>query len=235
VQTQFDPGVLPNPFKPIVAGGDGVARRQSIQQQRMRRAAILAATRRLLAEGPEQFTLKRVSEECEVTVQTIRNSFGRREECLASALNEHTTAIWQALGSVSSGPRVFLDLAQMYYHCARATPGFLRGMVMAAIANNPPLAALQRHGALIKIEYLCDMARHELLRPGVDIEALAAQITRLNTFMMYEWAIHGDAEELRQQMVTGNRLLLLGAMRARAADEWEHGIPVRARLSAPRR
>jgi len=230
VRTQFDPAVFPDPFKPIMAAGDGPLQRQSLIRQRTRRAAILAATRRLLAEGPEQFTLKRVSEECEVTVQTIRNSFGRREECLASALNEHTTAIWQALGSVSSGPRVFLDLAQMYYHCARATPGFLRGMVMAAISNNPPLAALQRHGALIKIDYLQDMAHHELLRSGVDAEALAAQITRLNTFMMYEWAINGDAEELRHQMVTGNRLLLLGAMRSQAAAELEDWMPAPAQL-----
>jgi AcrR family transcriptional regulator len=228
VRTQFDPAVFPNPFKPIMAAGEDSMQRPSLKNQRTRRAAILAATRRLLAEGPEQFTLRRVSEECEVTVQTIRNSFGRREECLASALNEHTTAIWQALGSVSSGPMVFLDLAQMYYHCARATPGFLRGMVTAAMSNNPPLAALQRHGVLIKIDYLRDMARHELLRPGVDTEALAAQITRLNTIMMFEWAIHGDAEELRNQMVTGNRLLLLGAVRSRSAGELEDWKPGRA-------
>jgi len=196
-----------------MASGEASATHPSLDRQRARRAAILAATRRLLAEGGHQFTLKRVSEECEVTVQTIRNSFGRREECLASALNEHTTAVWQALGSVSTGPRVFLDLAQMYYHCACVTPGFLRGMLTSAISNDAPLAALQRHGALLKINYLRDMARQGVLRSGVDVEALAAQITRLNTFTMFEWPINGDAEELKAQIVSGNKLLLLGAMR----------------------
>jgi AcrR family transcriptional regulator len=209
-----------------VAGDEDLVRHPSLKRLRSRRAAILAATRRLLAEGPDQFTLKRVSEECEVTVQTIRNSFGRREECLASALNEHTTAIWQALGSVSSGAQVFLDLAQMYYHCARATPGFLRGMLTSAISNEAPLAALQRHGALLKVEYLRDMARREQLRAGIDAEALASQITRLNTMMMYEWTIHGDAEELKVQMVNGNRLLLLGAMRSDAAAQLDQWTPV---------
>ena len=223
MQRQIHPAVFPNPFEPLVAGGEDPAHQPSLRRLRSRRAVILAATRRLLAEGPDQFTLKRVSEECEVTVQTIRNSFGRREECLASALNEHTTAIWQALGSVSSGAQVFLDLAQMYYHCACATPGFLRGMLTTAIANDAPLAALQRHGALLKVEYLRDMARHEQLRPGVDAEALAAQITRLNTFMMFEWTLHGDAEELKEQMVNGNKLLLLGAMRGAVAAQWEQG------------
>jgi AcrR family transcriptional regulator len=213
--------MFPNPFVPFVAGGEDPPQHPSRKRLKLRRAAILAATRRLLAEGPDQFTLKRVSEECEVTVQTIRNSFGRREECLASALNEHTTAVWQALGCHSSGPRVFLDLAQMYYHCACATPGFLRGMLMAAISNDAPLAALQRHGAMLKVGHLRDMARDEQLRPGVDVEALAAQITRLNTFMMHEWTIHGDAEELKTQMQNGNKLLLLGAMRSQAAAQFE--------------
>lgn len=217
MQSRFHAAVFPNPFEPLAVGGADAPCHPSLGRLRSRRAAILAATRRLLAEGPEQFTLKRVAEECEVTVQTIRNSFGRREECLASALNEHTTAVWQALGSFSSGPRLFLDLAQMYYHCARATPGFLRGMLMSAISNDAPLAALQRHGALLKAGYLRDMARREQLRPGVDADALAAQITRLNTFMMYEWTMHGDAEELKSQMLNGNKMLLLGAMRSHAA------------------
>jgi AcrR family transcriptional regulator len=223
VQSRFSPAVFPNPFAPLVAGAAASAHHASLKRLKLRRAAILAATRRLVSQGPEQFTLKRVAEECEVTVQTIRNSFGRREECLASALNEHTTAIWQALGCHSSGPWVFLDLAQMYYHCACATPGFLRGMLTAAISNAAPLAALQRHGAQLKVDYLRAMAQAKLLRPGVDAEALAAQITRLNTFMMFEWTLHGDAEELKTQMLNGNRLLLLGAMRASAAAhmlEW---------------
>lgn len=222
MRTSFDPAVVPDPFKPILREmGKSAPHLPSLHRQRARRAAILATTRRLLAQGPDQFTLKRVSEECEVTVQTIRNSFGRREELLVAALNEHTSAVWQALAAVSAGPHLFLDLAGMYYHCARLTPGFLRGMVTAAISNTRPLAVLQRHGAMIKVDHLRDMARRDLLRPGVDAEALAAQITRLNTFMMYEWSMTGDAEELRHQMTTGNMLLLQGAVQARVAGEIE--------------
>jgi AcrR family transcriptional regulator len=207
------------------AEGRGTPHFRSLRRQRDRRAAILATTRRLLAQDQEHFTLRRISEECEITVQTIRNAFGRREDLLVSALNEHTTAIWQALASVSSGSMLFLDLAQMYHHCASVTPTFLRGMVTAAISGNLPLAVLQRHGSLIKVEYLREMARREMLRPGVNIEALAAQITRLNTFMMYEWVIGGDAEELRHQMISGNKLLLMGAMQSARAAEIEAWMP----------
>lgn len=224
MQTRFNPAMVPNPFEPILsAAGKGPNHRLSLHRQRLSRASMLATTRRLLADGQEHFTLRRVSEECGVTVQTIRNSFGRREDLLVSALNEHTSAVWQALGSFSSGPTLFLDLAQMYFHCACATPGFLRGMVTSAIASNQPLSVLQRHGATIKVEHLRKMARQDMLRPGTDVEALAEQVTRLNTFMMYEWTMHGDARELRRQMIAGNKLLLAGAMQPHAAaalDAW---------------
>lgn len=224
MQSSFNPALVPNPFEPVLPlPGKGPAQHRSLQRQKLRRASMLATTRRLLAQGNEHFTLRRVSEECGVTVQTIRNAFGRREDLLVSALNEHTSAVWDALGSFASGPALFLDLAHMYYHCARNTPDFLRAMVTTAIASNQPLAVLQRHGVAIKIEHLRQMARHGMVRTGTDVEALAAQITRLNTFMMYEWAMDGDAEELRRQMIAGNRLLLAGVLELQAAaalDEW---------------
>lgn len=226
MQSRFDPALVPDPYAPILPRAGKVApHHRSLHRQKLRRAAMLATTRRLLAEGHEHFTLRRVSEECGVTVQTIRNSFGRREDLLVCALNEHTSAIWAALGSFSSGPSLFLDLAQMYYHCARATPEFLRAMVTTALASNQPLAVLQRHGVAIKVEHLREMARQGLVRPGVDVEALAAQITRLNTFMMYEWAMACDAEELRRQMIAGNKLLLAGAMQPHAIAALEAWAP----------
>jgi AcrR family transcriptional regulator len=226
----FDPALVPDPFAPMLPmAGPYPAQQRSHHRQALRRALMLATTRRLLAQGHEHFTLRRVSEACGVTVQTIRNSFGRREDLLVSALNEHTSAIWRALGSFSEGPTLFLDLAQMYYHCAHATPDFLRAMVTTAIASNQPLATLQRHGITIKVEHLRAMARQGLLLPGVDVEALAAQITRLNTFMMYEWTMDGDAAELRRQMIEGNRLLLAGALQPAAAEALDRWVPFHGR------
>lgn len=224
LQSRFNPALVPDPFEPILPShAREAAQHRSLHRQNLRRASMLASTRRLLAQGHEHFTLRRVSEECGVTVQTVRNSFGRREDLLVSAINEHTSAVWDALGSFASGPALFLDLAQMYYHCACRTPAFLRAMVTTAVAGNQPLALLQRHGVAIKIAHLREMARQGMLRPGTDAETLAAQITRLNTFMMYEWAMAGDAEELRRQMIAGNRLLLAGALEPHAAAtlrEW---------------
>lgn len=221
MQATFDPGIVPDPYLPMASAEAAADPRGSFQRQRVRRAAILATTRRVLADGAETFTLRRVADASGVTVQTLRNSFGRREELMVSAINEHTSAVWAALGGFSAGPVLFLDLAEMYFHCAGRRPDFLRAMVTTAVGNALPLAVLQRHGSSIKIGYLRRMAREGSIRPGADLDALAAQITRLNTFMMYEWAAGGDAGELRRQMVAGNRLLLMGAVSAGAARQLE--------------
>lgn len=219
MQVQFDPRIVPDPYAPLAAGPADA--RGSFERQRARRAAILATTRRVLAQGPDSFTLRRVADESGVTVQTLRNAFGRREELMVTAINEHTSAVWSALGGFSQGATLFLDLAEMYFHCAAATPQFLRAMVTSAVGSAQPLAVLQRHGSAIKLGHLRRLVREGSVRPGADIEALGAQITRLNTFMMYEWAAGGEARELREQMVAGNRLLLMGAVSAAAAQQLE--------------
>lgn len=213
-----------DPFAALNASDDPGAR-PLLRRQRERRANALAVARRLLAEAPEQFTLRRVAEECGVTAQTLRNGFGRREDLLVAAFNDHTSAVWRTLSAASSGPFLFLDLALVYHRCAVRTPQFLRAMVMSAMANMRPLAKVQRHGSSIKSVHLRRLAKNDMLRPGVDAEALGAHVTRLNTFMMYEWAQGGSADDLRSEMIDGNRLLLMGALTAEAADPVEAWRP----------
>ncbi len=212
-----------DPFAMLLANEDGSG--HLLRRQRERRAMALAVARRLLAEAPDQFTLRRVAEECGVTAQTLRNSFGRREDLLVAAFNDHTSAVWRTLGRTSRGAFLFLDLALVYHACAVQTPHFLRAMVQSAMANVRPLAMAQRHGASIKSAHLRQLARSDHLRPGVDAEALGAHITRLNTFMMYEWAQGGDPADLRREMIDGNRLLLIGALTPRLAAEVESWQP----------
>ncbi|MBU6267501.1 MAG: hypothetical protein KGN34_08170, partial [Sphingomonadales bacterium] len=85
-----------DPFAPLLAPGDSRQRRQHA-----RRAEALAATRRLLAEAPGQFTLGRVADACGVSAQTLRNGFGRREDLMVAAFNDHTSAIWRTLDRMS--------------------------------------------------------------------------------------------------------------------------------------
>jgi len=216
-----------DPFAALVAS-DGPGSGRLVRRQRSRRAFVLATARRMLAEDPEPFTLRGVADACDVSVQTLRNMFGKREDLLIAAFNDHTSAVWRMLSAQSNGPFVFLDLALAYHRCAVETPQFLRAMVTSAMASTRPLALAQRHGSTIKSAHLRALSRSALLRGCVDAEALATHITRLNTIMMYEWAHGGDPADLRREMIDGNRLLLMGALTAPAAAEVEAWEPALA-------
>jgi len=224
VPDRADAALTVDPFAAQLAGDDDGAG-LLLRRQRERRAAALAVARRLLADAPDQFTLRRVAEECGVTVQTLRNGFGRREDLLVAAFNDHTSAVWRRLDAVSSGPLLFLDLALVYHRCAVRTPQFLRAMVTHAMASTRSLAKAQRHGSSLKSAHLRALVKSDNLRSGVDAEALSLHITRLNTFMMYEWAQGGDPDCLRSDMIDGNRLLLMGALKPVAAGEVEAWKP----------
>ena len=216
-------GAVPDPFAVLGAGGARLRGGLALARQRERRDVILATTRRVLAETPDRFTLRRVAESAGVSTETVRNAFGRREDLLVAAFNDHTSAVWRGLAQRSRGPTMFLDLARIYHGCALAHPLFLRSMVCAAMAEARPLATAQRHGSAIKLAHLREMERGAMLRPGVDVAALAGQVTRLNTAIMYDWA-RGllDDDALLTQMVEGTRMLLLGALAP------QHGAEVEA-------
>jgi len=221
----LDASLFPDPFAPLtpVELPPDAPQCSSLHRQRLRRAEILAATRRQLAEsGAERLTLKRIADECDVAVQTLRNSFGRREDLIVSAVNEHTSSIWQKLGIVSPGPAAFIDFSQMIYECATRAPSFLRGTLAIAFSNNPALRVLQDHAAGNKTRLLRKMASQGMLRPEIDIDLLAAQITKLDTMLMYDWAQNGKADELIRQLVAGHKVLLLGTLRDSAAAHLEH-------------
>lgn len=219
----LEPALIPHPFEPILpdAPGGGVPQHRSILRQRARRAEILAATRRLLAEsGHERLTLRRVAEECQVTVQTLRNSFGRREELVAQAVNQHTTTIWARLAQPYAGPQVFIAFPDVIRQVAVQAPDFLRGALTAAFTTGPSLQVLESHASSNKARLLRAMAKADLIRPGIDVDLLADQITKLDVMLMYEWAQTGDDRALWEKMLSGHHVLLLGALRPAAAVQF---------------
>lgn len=201
---------FPDPFAPILPDSAGMA--GVLSRQRQRRAEILAKTRRLIAtERFEQVTLRRVAEECGVAVQTIRNSFGRRDELIVAAVNEHTTAIWQDLDCRLPARRALIEFSGVIHHCAIHAPGFLRGTLALAFSHNASLLALQRHAAAYKLRLLKRMAAEEPLRPGVRLDMLTDQLTGLDTILMYQWAQGGDNAALFCHIAASHELLLHGA------------------------
>src|SRR5207237_436911 len=155
----------PNPFAPVLsvpAVSDRLIRQPSVYRLLTRRADILAVTRRSIADyGHERFTVRSVSEECAITVQTIYNSFGSRQQLLVRALNEHTCLMENTAASLTSGGNLFLALANLYYRCALETPAFLREIVTAAFATMDRLATMQRNSIQNKVRILQSLPKDD--------------------------------------------------------------------------
>jgi AcrR family transcriptional regulator len=207
----------PNPFEPVLAMSslpDRSPSQPSVVRLLTKRAEMLAATRRsIAAAGYDRFTVRSVSEECAVTTQTVYNSFGCRQELLVKALNEHTIMMEDAASRISPGPGAFLTLADLYYHCAIERPDFLREIVMASFSTKERLATMQRHSIQNKIRMLKSLPKTDFLCASIDVGVLATQITRVNSFAVYDWAQNGDVNELHTQLTEGNKLLLKGVLR----------------------
>ena len=222
---------LPDPYAPFmrVRSAPAAANEAGVGSALYRRRAeILAATRRTLAEeGHQRFTLRSVSEACSVTAQTIHNSFGSKVELLRAALNQHTQQIDGFALSQINDPLVFLALARAYYESAIEWGEFMREFMLVTSSRPSLRDALFKYGAELKVHILRGMARRNLLRSSVDPRMAAEQIAYVNMFGMREWAETGDLKRLEERLISGNAILLLGIFKpeaARGVEQWLGGV-----------
>ncbi len=217
---------IPDPFEPVVGFTLNPRRFGDLSEhgaQHRRRAAILAATRRMLAsEGHEKFTIRSVADACALTAQTIHNSFGHKTELLRAAMNQHTVMIDSYAMSQTQDPGLFLLLAISYCQSAIDRPEFMREYMRAAFSPKWPLRdSLLKFGTDLKAQNLRSIARRGLLKPCIDPAIAAEQIASCITFAMLEWAENDDIERLYERLVLANGSILMGILVPEAAHEIE--------------
>lgn len=217
---------IPDPFEPVVGFTLSPRRFGDLSEhgaQHRRRAAILAATRRMLAtEGHEKFTIRAVAETCQLTTQTIHNSFGHKTELLRAAMNQHTVMIDSYAMSQTQDPGLFLLLAIAYCQSAIDQPDFMREYMRAAFSPKWPLSdSLLKFGTDLKAQNLRMMARRGLLKPCIDPAVAAEQIASCITFAMLDWVENDDIAKLYERLVQANGSILMGILVPHAAREIE--------------
>lgn len=220
---------VPDPYEPVVGlklGEPDSRAWTDYSSPYRRRAEILAATRRLLAEdGCDRLMLKSVSDACSISTQTIHNIFGSKTELLTAAMNQHTLMIDCHALSQSEDPSVFLWLALAYCRGATERPEFVREFMHAAFSPKVALReTLLKFGADLKLQILRGLARRKLVRPFIDPRIAAEQIAYVNTFAMLAWAENDDIGQLYERMIHGNGAILLGILTPEAGREIENWL-----------
>jgi AcrR family transcriptional regulator len=219
----------PHPFLPLNVILDTQAehkRRSQPQwaQVRTRRARILAAARKLLAqEGSERLTVKDLASEVELSVPTIYNLIGTRQDVLIQAMNDHTIAMCKMAKDTAVYPHFVLGLADMYAVLAERYPEFMRAITLAYFSGKAELFNPWHDcGVRLIVESLVDTQKAGLLRSEFNPEKVGRRCSAAISTSLYEWTIGAISNnELRDELLSSTAFSLMRALSLQAAAELE--------------
>ena len=182
------------------------------EQKMERRQRMLEATRRLVAQrGYDDITVKDLAEACRVSVPTIYNTFGGKDELIGEAVRANFVGVLErAEASVSE--KGWHRVIGIVEHCAAEMvrlPEYHRsliGFVAGTIADEIESALLEMRSA-------------RQLADWIDTRVLAEQIAGVCVMAAVEWAMgFPEGDGLTSAMIFGTSMLVLGVARGRAKE-----------------
>jgi AcrR family transcriptional regulator len=193
------------------------------EQELERRERILAAVRELVAErGWRGVTMRDLARRCRVSVPTLYNQFGGKDELLAAAALGHFSALLERTVS-EAGPGGWRRLLALLARCAEnmtRQSAYHRSLLEAfALARETEPVQDRLVADLTRAlgAELAAMRRQQELEEWIDADLLAGQITASCVSASVRWARGGLGDAgLRAAMLHGASLLLLAAARGEA-------------------
>jgi AcrR family transcriptional regulator len=193
------------------------------EQRLARRAAILEAARRMIAEiGYEAVTVRDLAERCRVSVPTLYNQFGGKDQLLGAAIEEHFLGVLNGaeLSRADSGldrlRRVIDQIAEQLLALAA-----YHRRLLEAFASLDQTAALQQHIAVqltvVLDQELATMQANRQLEVWVETELIAEQLTSacISTALVWSSGLLPD-EHLKPSMRYATGLVLASLLRGQA-------------------
>jgi AcrR family transcriptional regulator len=197
---------------------------------RSRRAQILAATRELFAtEEFERVTIKNIANTSNLSVPTIYNLIGTRQEVLIDAMNDYTIALGKIAGDENFYPHFVVGLADLYGQLAEAYPNFIKSTTVRYFSKDEELFHPWHDCGVRMIATSLRQSRGAgMTRAGIDIETLARRCSGIISTTVYEWAMGCiDTADLRIELISAATDPLMRAFKPAAAaalDEWIAGF-----------
>jgi AcrR family transcriptional regulator len=208
-----------------------------------RRERILASARELIAEGGfEALTTRALARRARVTVPTIYNLVGARDDVLFAAVEEQTARFLASIGGRTSRAPLEQVLA-VSDDCVSEllrVPRYYKALLRLMYASESALAARRSVGASVLREFVRGLeamrAASDLVE-GLPVRLLAPQLASQLSSASLQWAT-GDLDDagFRRAAREGSQLLLLGATRGAARRQLEDQLQrVGGRRPAPAR
>jgi len=193
------------------------------EQKLERRARILAAVRELVAErGWRDVTIRDLAHRCRVSVPTLYNQFGGKDELLAAAALGHFAELLEQTAR-DAGPGGWRRVLALVQRCAdnmTSQSAYHRSLLEAfAVAREtePTQAAFVGDLTRALAAEIEAMRGQRQLEAWVDADLLAAQISGACVSASVLWVRGGLSDPgLRAAMLHAAALLLLAGARGEA-------------------
>jgi AcrR family transcriptional regulator len=212
------------------------------EQKHERRERILEAARGLVAEkGYEGMTMRDLAERSGVSVPTLYNLCGTKDELLFQAVAREVDATIDRLegGGRTAGRRRLLALLTVGHEEMSRRPQYYRALLYAATrseAARPPLMAVGSHLGVELHRALDEMVEVGELEEWVDTLALAERLGTICVLASFRWAAGMlRAEELLATTRYEAGLSLLGVTKGPARRAMEQLVRREQRALVARR
>lgn len=186
---------------------------------RARQSNILSATIRLASKvGFENITLKMLSDEAQVSVQTIYNLIGGRHEVILKAIGRRTSHMFEISKINSEYPSPFLKFCDEQYECFSQYPDLYRSSVNFVFDNGLINNFMNKMAIRIIDDCVIDLVRQNRVRSFFDRSKFSHMICTVNFDAALKWARDECSTTEYRSMVTHNNLcIILGSLKEQAA------------------
>jgi len=221
------PSVLYDPALPILRGQGEGGRATTRQNQRLRKAQILATIRRLLVDhGFEGVTVRRIAESSGHAVQTIYNLVGPRDEAIVAAVSEYTRFVGRTAMPRAEDPHVVMEIIDRWLQSIEAAPEFCRQVSLIYFTRSRAIFYAFRDLELKGMHQLLQRQQKcGALRPEANIRDLSEQLVLFASGLCLEWSDRPfPLEQLRRRLYSGYANLLAHAVAPVAAPAAQGGM-----------
>ncbi len=194
-----------------------------------RRSKILATARLLMSQHAfDKVKLQSLAEDCGISIQTIYNLIGNREQMLHASATQWVYAIaadGRKLAEDSDFNSTFTILA-MFWSSAFVHRDYVRSAAHCTVFEGAPLRQpFYDAGTAVFLEDITRLAAHGMVRAGVDLKCLARQLNVSANSTICQWVIEQyDANEFGRELLNGPGLMLAGALVGEEAARLERAM-----------
>ncbi len=196
------------------------------EQRAARRAFILETARQMISErGYEAVTVRDLAQRCRVSVPTLYNQFGGKDQLLATAIEAYFHLGHGGIDKLTPGSDRLLALIDQCAEQLLAAPEYHRRL-LEAFSSMPSTEAVKVNVAAALIEQIVvqldEMQRGRQLAAWVQTHALAVQLTSTCIGTAIQWSAGYISDE---RLLDGMRytmgLVLLGVARGQTSGRIE--------------